>query len=226
MDKLELTETLRIYLPGLYFAMVIHYLTGVHISNASIAILAIFIGLIINSFHIAELFYLIYVEKFHGNFLFPKIYKHNLFVERKNVFMHKFDKILKLDDPVLIYVSGCEKDSFKREENILSKAIIAFDSGRHHNEEIKQMRLLSTLGHLKFLLCVISFISCVISLLNYLHVITLKHFVSKFSVGYLDFCLLFIACIVFFHGSIKDKKLSLKYEVGLYKNYSEEELKK
>ncbi|WP_276366182.1 hypothetical protein [Chryseolinea sp. H1M3-3] len=224
MDKFDLTESLRIYIPGVYCTTITNYLANLNLSPGGIGVLAIFVGLFIHSFGFAERFKSTYIK--YGHRFILKTHRHNMFVERAEIFRQKF-KNSRAEYEVLKYLQTCETDSFDRSVNVLSQTLMAFDAGRHHIQENKEMRLQSTLGYMKFLLGLISFVAFVLCIVPYIFDFRISYYKSIFYAGYewLDLFILFFLFLLFIHGAIRAKQRSLDFEKRLYLNYTAEDIK-
>lgn len=226
MDKFDIHETLRIYLPGVFAMILIKYFFSLTWDLTAIATIGVFLGLFIDTFHLAEPAHWYHV--WHGN-KFPKRYRIDFFGERKVIFYYRF-KQTKSSYRLLEYLKNCDKDPKSPTYNPLSRALQAFDSTRYNESEVQQMRLLSSYGRLNFTLAILCFLGTIVSLWNNISPIFNPQFQSLFSdmnlrcKEWLDSIILFLVGTILIDSSFRLWKKSLLFEIKHHKTYSEEAL--
>lgn len=226
--KFDIHETLRIYLPGIFTLLLHKYFFSTDWNLEIIAILGIFAGLFLDTFHLAEPAH--WFQVWYGN-KFPNRDCIDFFGERKVVFSYRFKQV-RATDRLLEYLENCDKDPRPPKYNPLSRALKAFDSTRYNESEIQQMRLLSGYGRLNFTIALLCFLGATFTLWHYISPVFNKNFHSIFSFinlnvpGWFDSIGFLIAGLIFMDSSFRLWKKSLSFEIKHYKTYSEEALKR
>jgi hypothetical protein len=213
MNKLNLNESLRIYIPGLYLSLVSFYIYFQTIEGTNNILLpAIFIGLIFNS-----IFGGIH-EKYFLHLESKKLFKDKNFIENWiEIVMTKMKQFN--IEPV--------NSLNKKEVNLETKYEVelfvnkTFFSKRYNSPELTYFRFPKSFGVMFFNLSIASLIGIIASVIKiafYSHDLG----IVKFQV--ILICVLIPISIIFFRTSKKYFSDSLKREISYWKTLSKSEM--